>query len=138
VSCVSHWQRAHCAFGEILAFDSECMIVARPIILPCDRRSQFNQFSLVKSLTQPREQWVRNFNRSTSHGIRKLQNQTFQLRKIEITAILVQIRDLLSSDSICSAHGRADVNSKRTADQRRNAQFGQSFELVIDQLRTHL
>lgn len=45
---------------------------------------------------------------------------------------MVQLRELLGSDSVFSAERRANINSKRTADEGCDAQFRQSLEFRID------
>ena len=65
--------------GEILGFNSEGVIEAGPIVLPCDRGSQFNELSLGKFLPQAGEQCVRNFHWSLCHAIGIFENHALQL-----------------------------------------------------------
>jgi len=129
---------ANGSFCEILRFYSERMVVSRPVVLPCNRRRQFHQSRLGETLTQTREQRVRNFHRNSRHRVRVLQHQSLKLGKVKVGSITVQIRNLLARDPMLSAHGRADVDSKRTADQRGHAQFGKALQLGVHQLGAKL
>jgi hypothetical protein len=67
-----------------------------------------------------------------------LEDEAFQLREIEIGPVATQIRDLFFRDPALSADGRTDVNSKGASDECGNTQFGETFQLVIDELAAHL
>jgi hypothetical protein len=47
--------------------------------------------------------------------------------------IVGQFCNLFGGDSMCPAHGRADVNSKWAANQGRGPQFRESLQLCIHQ-----
>ncbi len=55
-----------------------------------------------------------------------------------IRRVTVQSRELLGSNSVFSAERRANIDSKRTADERCNTKLSQSLELRINQLRSEL
>src|SRR6267154_3156845 len=72
------------------------------------------------------------------HAIGILDDQALQFREVEIGAVTVQISDLCFRDAALSADGRANVNSKRASNKRRNAEFSEAFEFRIDQLAEQL
>lgn len=111
-----HRHRADCPFGKILAFDSERVIIAGAIVLPGNAGCQLHQLGFSESLAQTCKQRDRNFDWSTRHRIGILENQPFQFREVEIRSVVVQIGNLLGGDAVCSADGRADVNSKGASD----------------------
>jgi hypothetical protein len=65
------------------------MIVASPVVLPGNRRCQFDQFGLVESLAQTGEQRVWDFDWGPGQGICILQDKAFKFGKVEICAVLV-------------------------------------------------
>ena len=133
-----HRQGADCAFAEIFAFDAECVVVASAVILPSDPRRELHQLRLVEMLAQTIEKGVGNFDRSPCHRVGILQDEALQLRKVGIGAVVWQIRNLLGSDAMRSADGRADVNSKRASDQSCDAEFRQSLQPRIYELAAGL
>src|SRR5579864_875371 len=134
----AHGHGAYRTLGEILAFNSEGVIEAGPVVFPCDGRCQFHQLRLGEPFPQTREQRIRNVHRSSGHRVRVLEHQPLQLREVEICSITIQVCDLFGRDPALSADGRADVNSKRATDERCDSQLGEPFELGVHQLAAHL
>ena len=130
--------RADFSCAEGFSFDSEGVIEAGAVVLPSDGGRNFYQLGFVELIAQPRKQRIGDFNWSFGHSVRIFQDKTLDIRKIRVRTIVRQTRNLLTCDSICSAHGRADVNSKRTSDQSCHTKLRQTFELLIDQLAAHL
>ena len=126
--------RANRTRAEVFSLDAEGVVEASPVILPGDRGSELDQLSLVEVLAKPDKQCLRRFNRSLRHAIGVLQNESLHLGKIQVRTVGWQISNLLSSNSSFSAHGRANVDSKRTAYQGRHAKFSEAFQSCIDQL----
>ena len=111
-----HRHGADSTFGKILAFDSERVIIAGSIVLPGNAGCQLHQLGVSEPFAQTRKQRAGNFDRSTRHRIGIFENQPLQFREVEIRAVVVQIGNLFGGDAICSADGRADVNSKWASD----------------------
>ena len=93
---------------------------------------------LAEALAEPGKEGIWDFNRSARHRVGILEHQTFHIREIETRAVVAEIGDLLGRNPALSADGRANVNSKRTPDQRGDTQFGETFQLGIDELAAHL
>jgi len=94
---------------------------SRAVSLPRDGRRQFDKLCFIKFLAQASKKSLCYFNRSVSHGVGVLKDQAFQLRKAGARPISVQICDLFSPYAYFSAHGRANIDSKRAPDPRRHA-----------------
>jgi len=103
------------------------MIEAGAVVLPSDCGREFDQCTIAESLAQAGEEGIRDFDWRLSHGVGVFQNETLQFREIEVGTVLAQVGNLFGGDAVFSAYGRADVNSKRASDERRNPQFRQSF-----------
>jgi hypothetical protein len=131
-------QGADRSLAEVFAFDAESVVETSPVILPGDGRGKLNQLGIRELLSQAGKKLVRNFHRSSSHGVCVFENEPFQIREIRINAIALQIRNLRGGDAVRPADGRADVNSKRTANQRRSAEFGQAFQFRAHQFAADL
>src|SRR6185503_8930123 len=61
-------------------------------------------------------------------------DELLQLVERVALAIARQVADLLRRDADCSADGRADVHSKRTADERAGLERGEGLELCVHAL----
>lgn len=119
---------------KFVALDVEHPVPAGPIILEGDLRAQLHQLLFRKFLCQPRIKIIGDICRGADHGIRQLDYQ--MLPCIEgLQVIAFNGEQLLVTQSGLSAYGRVDVDSKRTADARRGAHFGQ---LDIAQRHTSL
>ena len=116
-----HGHRAHCPFGEILPFDAEGVVETGAVVFPGNRGGQFHQLRIGESLAQTSEKCIGNFHWELAHCIGVLEHQPLLLRKVEVCAIPIQVCDLFGGDSMLSADGRADINSKRAANQRGHA-----------------
>ena len=138
--------------GEVCVLRQDCPPETRKLELPaarsptwrprtakrCDRGTEFHEFRCSEFFPQAGEPGFRNINGRPSHAVGVLKNKPFEVREVEVRTVVVQICDLLSGDVVCPACGRADVHSKRTSCARGNAEFGQSLQLVVDQLAAHL
>ena len=118
---VSHRHGAHRAFSKVFAFDSESVVKTCPVVFPRDRRCQLYQLRFGKSLAKSGEQSAGHLDRNSRHRIRILKNETFQIREMEVSPVAIQVGDLLFGDAVLSADGRANINSKWTAHQSRDA-----------------
>ena len=63
-----------------------------------------------------------------------LEHKPFQFGKVEVCRVVIEIGNLLGGDAACPANGRADIDSKRASDERRDAQLSEPLESAIDQL----
>lgn len=129
-----HGHCADCALAEIFGLDAESVIVAGAVVFPSDCGGQFDQLRFAEFLAQAGEQRVRNFHGCTRHGIGIFEREALEFRKVEIGAIVGQIRNLFNANANLSADGRADVDSKGTSDERGDAKFRESFEPVANEL----
>jgi hypothetical protein len=114
------------------------MIEAGAVVFPGDGRSKFHELRFGEVFAQASEQRIGNFDRSASHGVGVFEHEAFECGEVEVSLIVGQIGDLIGSNAVRSAHGRANVDSKRASDQRRDAKLGQSFQLVVDEMAAHL
>ena len=133
-----HCHRADCAFRKILTFDSKRVIIARAIVLPGNAGCQLHQLGFSEPFSQTRKQRDRNFDRSTRHHIGIFENQPLQFREVEIRSVVVQIGNLFGGNAICSADGRANVNSKRASYKSRDPQFRETLQLRVHELAAGL
>lgn len=130
--------RADSTLAEIFCLDAQRVIEARAVIFPGNSGGKFNQLGLRESFTKTGEKSVGDFHRSARHRVGIFEDEPFDVIEIGIRSVIGKTCDLLGSNSACSAHGRADVNSKRAADQRRDTELSQSFQLGIDQFAHQL
>jgi len=93
---------------------------------------------IIEPFPQTGKERTRDIDGSMGHGVGVFEDQSFQVREIEIGSIAMKIRNLVGRDAVRSAHGRADVDSKRTADQCRDAQLGEPFQFGIDRFAREL
>lgn len=111
--------RAGRSFREALSLNAERMVESRAVVLPRDGRRELDHLLRVKMPPQLLEQFVRNLDRSFCHCCRITQHQLLQFRKSR-TCLEVNLQKLLFGDSLLSAHGRTDINSKRAPYLRRD------------------
>jgi hypothetical protein len=114
------------------------MIESRTIVLPRDARGEFHKLRLRELFPQASKEGIGNLNRRARHRVGIFENQPLNVREMKIRLVVVQPSNLLAGDTVLSADGRADVNSKWTTDQRRDAKFSQPFQLGVDQLTSYL
>ena len=114
------------------------MIEAGAIVLPCDGRGQLYQLGMAETFAKPGKERIRHLDWGLSHGVGVFEDEALQIGKIEIGTVAIEVSNLLFRDPALSANGRTDVNSKWTADERRDTQFGKAFQFVIDELGAHL
>ena len=128
----AHRQRTKRSLTEAFPFDTERMIKARPVIFPGDGRREFHHLSLVEYLAQLRKQRIRNFDWSSRHERGIFENKLLGRGEQTTLLIMGQGFELFRGDAVLSADRRPDVDSKRTPDQRCNAQAREVLECSID------
>jgi hypothetical protein len=131
-------QGADLSFAEILGFNPESMIETRAVVLPRDPGREFHKFCFGEFLPQARKQRVGDFHGRPGHGVGVFERKPLQPGEIEVGEVAIKISDLLSRNAARSAHGRANIDSKRAADQGCNPKLGESFKPGIDELATGL
>jgi hypothetical protein len=131
-------QRAHGSFAEVLAFDAKGVVVPGPVILPGDCRGEFDQLCGGELLAQTSEESLGDLDRRLRHGVGVLENQSIQVRKVVTAAVIGKGGNLFGGDAVCSADGRTDVDSKRTPDESRDAEFRKVFQLRVHQFAAGL
>lgn len=131
-------QCTHRAIAEVFAFDAKGVIETRAVVFPRDRGRQFDKLRFVEILAQAIEERVGDFYGSLRHRVRVFEHQPIQVGEIGIRPVARQARNLLYGDPVCPTDGRADVNSKRTANERGDPEFGQILQSRIDELASRL
>lgn len=121
--------KAHGPFGEVFRIRTEGMIETGPVVLPGDDGREFDQLRVAEAVSQFVEESVRHFDRRVRHGIGVLEHQYFFLRKDGAGAVIGKGFNLLGGNAFVSADRRPNINSKRTADQRGDAQLGKVLEV---------
>jgi hypothetical protein len=105
------------------------MVEARPIVFMGNVGSEFQKLVIVEMLFESGEQLVVDMHRGGRHLIGIVQQQLFRFRK----SFIAKARDssqLRIAQASFSAHGRADVQSKRAAYAGRGSQLHQGFKPV--------
>ena len=134
----THRHGADCAFAKVFSFYAERVVKTSTVVFPCNRRSQLNKLRLVESLPESRKQCIGDFYGGERHRVGVFEHQTLQFGEVPITPMVRQVGNLLGGNSVCPAHGRANIDSKRTSDKSRNAKLRETFDLVIDELAPQL
>jgi hypothetical protein len=132
LSTSSFRQGTELSLGEPLGLDGKCTVESSPVIFPRDRRAQFDQFALRKTIAKHGEKIVGHIRGRSRESHSKTQNELFILIEIRAGPKLRQIPQLLLRDSGFSAHGRMDVDSKWTTNHCRNFKLDQFLELWRD------
>jgi len=125
---VSYRNRTYGSFAEVLSFDSKRVIKARPVVLPRNARRKFDELRIIKMGLEPIEDALRYFDRRLGHGIGVLQGQLLNFAEMFTRVVVMKIGDLLRRNSVLSAHGRTDVDSKWAANQRSHPELRQILE----------
>ncbi len=99
------------------------MIESGPIIFPRNCRGQLDELRFAEFFAKTAEQSIAHVDGSARHCIGIFQNKPFEIRKVEIRPVVVEIYDLLGCDAILPADGRANVDSKRTAYESCDTKF---------------
>ena len=104
-------------------------VESRAIIFPGHRRSQFHQLALGKFVPQRRKQFIGNFRWRSGERGGKSHYILFHFREIRAGFELRHAHQLLFRESLVfSAHGRMNVNSKRTSHQHRRFQHRKALQ----------
>ena len=125
-------ERADGSYAEPFCLDPERVIEARAVILPGNHRGEFDQLRFIEPGSQAGEQRLGDFDRSGRHRVSVGEDDFLCLREQCTAAVIVEVLNLLLRDATLSADGRPDVDSKRAADQGRNAQRRQFLECGVD------
>jgi len=104
-------------------------VESRAIIFPGNRRRQFHQLAFGEIRLQRRKQFIRNFRWRAGERGGKSHYILFCFREIRAGFELCYVDQLLFRESFFfSAHGRMNVNSKRTPHQHRCFQHRQALQ----------
>ena len=109
------------------------MVEAGSIILPCNRRRQLDKLRATELRPQFFKQRLGNLDRCVRHVIGVGENQPFRFGEQFACLVILEGADLLRWDSDTSADRRAYVNSKWTAHQRCDSNFGKVLEPGVNQ-----
>jgi len=71
------------------------MVETSAVVLPGDASRKFDQLSIAELIAETRKQTVRNFYGSTSHPIRKRQDEPLEVGETRIRRIGVKIGNLV-------------------------------------------
>jgi len=122
-------QGAELAFGETFGGDCEGAVEARAVIFPTDDRGEFNELALGKEATEGCIEFVGNIGGRAGQSGGETEHRFFAVIKMGAGFELRDVVKLLLGDALFSAHGRMDVNSKRTADQHGDLELGEFFQM---------
>ena len=101
--------------------DLKCAIEPRAHILQRDHRSQLDDRLLIEVTAHIFENLVGHGDAALAHRLGHAQRGLFSIGEQRTGFEIFQRGDFLEADSVRSANGRVDVNSKRTADDLRGA-----------------
>lgn len=88
------WQGADRAFAKVLSFNSEGVIEASTVILPCDGGGKFHEFGFSEPFAQARKHRVSHFHRCSRHAIGVLEDKPFQFGKVEVCRVVIEVGNL--------------------------------------------
>src|SRR5207247_2224843 len=95
---------------------------------PGNRRRQLDQLLFVKVLAELGKQLVRNLDWRLRHCDRVTQDQFLKVGKDWTVLKIREGEDLFLGETFFSAHGRANVHSEGTADERGSLESGQRLD----------
>jgi hypothetical protein len=90
------------------------MVKTGAIVLPGNRRREFHELTIVEIVSNLREQFIGNLNRSPRHGHRILKGAFFEIAQMGTRFEVDQRLEFSIAQTRLSADGRTDVNSERT------------------------
>lgn len=107
-------QRAELPLGEAFGRDIVDTIETGTRIFPGDHGCQFDQLALGELLAERGIEFIGDVGRNPGEHGGELQHSLFACVKMRTQFESGQILKLLLGDAVFSAHGRVNVNSKRT------------------------
>ncbi len=110
------------------------MVKTRAVVFPRERSRQFHELRIIELFAQLHKQRVWNLHRSLRHAVGILQDELFRLGKEDAVAVVGQRCDFFRRGAVGSADRRTNVNSKRAADERGDAQLRQVLEGRVHQV----
>lgn len=96
----------------ILVPDIEASIEARSKILPRDHAGQFHELFIREIFPKSSDLLVGRRRRRSSERSRIVEDAFLELTKGGAVLVARQVAELLFADTVCSADGRVDVQSK--------------------------
>jgi hypothetical protein len=109
-------KRAELTLGEAFGGDIVDTIETGTRIFPGDDGRKFDQLAFGELLAERRIEFIGDVGRNPGEHGGEFQDSLFACVKMRTGFESRQILKLLLSDPVFSAHGRVDVNSKRTPD----------------------
>ena len=109
-------QRAELPLGETFGRDIVDTIETGTRIFPGDDGRKFDQLAVGELLAERRIEFIGDVGRNPGEHGGELQHSVFACVKMGTRFEPRQILKLLLGDAVFSAHGRVNVNSKRTPD----------------------
>ena len=120
---------------ERVGLDAERVIEPCAVLLPRDRRGQFDQLRIGQVLLELLDQSDRHLHRRRGHRRRVAQRELLRLAERVAGFELRQVAQLRPGDAVLSAHGRADINSEGTPDERGGAELRQGLDHPVQFVR---
>jgi hypothetical protein len=124
---------AELALREIVGGDSEDAIETGAGVFPGDDRGQFDELGLGKVLAECRVEFVGDVGWGAGEGHSQVKDGFFAGIEVRAGFELREVLELVFGDAGCSAHGRMDINSKRTADHQGSLELGDFLQVQGDE-----
>lgn len=113
------------AFGEALVGDIETSIEARPEVLPRDHGRQLDQLFFAEFFEQGTDHVIGRPRRCFGECGCVVEHAFFKRAELIGGSVVSQREKLCLADSLISADGGVDIQSKQTADHRRCLKAGE-------------
>jgi hypothetical protein len=97
-------------------------------VLLRDRRRQLDELRFVEDVSEAIHEVARNLGRRLRHRDGEIEHEAFRFVERRTRFVAREIQELLLRDTEFSADRRADVESKRTADERARLDLAERLE----------
>jgi hypothetical protein len=121
-------QGAEFALGEALGGDGEGTVEAGAVVFPGNCGRQFDEFALGKVIAQRSVEFVGDRGGSACHVGGEAKDELFAFVKVRAGLELGEVVKLCLSDTLFSADGRVDVDSKGTANHHGDLELRELFQ----------
>jgi hypothetical protein len=124
---------AELALGEVVRRDGEDAVKAGASVFPRNDGGEFHEFRFGKVLAEGGVELIGNVSRGASKGNSQAEDGFFAGVEAHTGFELREVMELVFGDARVSAHGRMDVNSKRTTDHQGSFELRELFEAHGDE-----
>jgi hypothetical protein len=122
-------QGAEVALGEALGGDVVDAVKTSAGIFPSDYGSEFDELTFGEVLAERGVEFIGDVGGNASEIDGEAKDHFFHVVEIGAGFELTQIVKLLFGDAGFSAHGRVDIDSKRTANEHGHFELGEFFQV---------